>query len=30
MRYVLLIILVGLLIFLFNQVWLLLTGAPIF
>ena len=30
MRYVLLIILVGLLIFLSNQVWLLFTGAPIF
>ena len=30
MRYVLLIIFVGLLIFLSNQVWLLFTGAPIF
>jgi hypothetical protein len=30
MRYVLLIILVGLLVFLSNQVWLLFTGAPLF
>jgi hypothetical protein len=30
MRYVLLIVLVGLLVFLSNQVWLLFTGAPLF
>ena len=30
MRYVLLIVLVGLLVFLGNQLWLLFTGAPLF
>jgi hypothetical protein len=29
MRYVLLIILIGLLVFLSNQVWLLFTGSPL-
>jgi hypothetical protein len=30
MRYVLLIILVGLLVFLSNQLWMLFAGAPLF
>jgi hypothetical protein len=30
MRYVLLIVLVGLLVFLSNQLWLLFTGQPLF
>jgi hypothetical protein len=30
MRYLLLLILIGLLVFLSNQVWLLFTGAPLF
>jgi hypothetical protein len=30
MRYVLLIVLVGLLVFLSNQLWILFTGAPLF
>jgi hypothetical protein len=30
MRYVLLIVLIGLLVFLSNQLWLLLVGQPLF
>jgi hypothetical protein len=30
MRYVLLIVLVGLLVFLSNQLWILFVGAPLF
>jgi hypothetical protein len=30
MRYVLLIVLVGLLVFLSNQLWILFTGSPLF
>jgi hypothetical protein len=30
MRYVLLIVLVGLLVFLTNQLWILVVGAPLF
>jgi hypothetical protein len=30
MRYVLLIVLVGLLVFLTNQLWILFVGAPLF